>query len=146
MIKSKFIIKYKHISHGFFNNKGGYSKGIYKSLNCGVGSKDKKKNINKNLKKVCKKIGCEKKKLILLNQVHSNKVVSINKLPKKKLLGDALVTTKKNYALGILTADCAPVFILDPKKKIVAAIHVGWKGAFKKIIYNTIYNFKKKRK
>ena len=42
MIKSKLIGKYKNISHGFFNNLGGYSRGIYKSLNCGIGSKDKK--------------------------------------------------------------------------------------------------------
>tara|TARA_B100001029_G_C14983649_1_gene407593 strand:- start:5 stop:757 length:753 start_codon:yes stop_codon:yes gene_type:complete len=144
MIKSKLLSKYKNISHGFFNNKGGYSNGIYKSLNCGVGSKDNKSNINKNLKKVCNKIGCDKKKLILLNQVHSNKVVSVNKIPKKRLLGDALINSKKKNAIGILTADCAPVFILDPKKNIVSAIHVGWKGAFKKIIYNTILNFKKR--
>ena len=144
MIKSKLLSKYKNISHGFFNNKGGYSNGIYKSLNCGVGSKDNKSNINKNLKKVCNKIGCDKKKLILLNQVHSNKVVSVNKIPKKRLLGDALINSKKKIAIGILTADCAPVFILDPKKNIVSAIHVGWKGAFKKIIYNTILNFKKR--
>ena len=144
MIKSKLLSKYKNISHGFFNNKGGYSNGIYKSLNCGVGSKDNKSNINKNLKKVCNKIGCDKKKLILLNQVHSNKVVSVNKIPKKRLLGDALINSKKKNAIGILTADCAPVFILDPKKNIVSAIHVGWKGAFKKIIYNTVLNFKKR--
>ena len=144
MIKSKLLSKYKNISHGFFNNKGGYSNGIYKSLNCGVGSKDNKSNINKNLKKVCNKIGCDKKKLILLNQVHSNKVVSVNKIPKKRVLGDALINSKKKIAIGILTADCAPVFILDPKKNIVSAIHVGWKGAFKKIIYNTVLNFKKR--
>ena len=70
MIKSKLIGKYKNISHGFFNKLGGYSDGIYKSLNCGTGSKDEKKNINKNLKKVCKKISCNKNKLILLNQIH----------------------------------------------------------------------------
>ena len=80
MIKSKLIGKYKNVSHGFFNKLGGFSDGIYKSLNCGKGSKDKKTNINKNLKKVCQKIGCTKSKLILLNQIHSNKVFSINKM------------------------------------------------------------------
>ena len=117
MIKSTLIGKYKNISHGFFNKLGGYSTGIYKSLNCGPGSKDNKRNINKNLRKICIKIKCSKKNLILLNQIHSNKVISINKAPKRKLLGDALITSKKKFALGILTADCAPVFIYDPKKK-----------------------------
>ena len=64
MIKSKLIGKHKNISHGFFNSLGGYSNGIYKSLNCGIGSKDNKININKNLKKVCKKISCAKNKLV----------------------------------------------------------------------------------
>ena len=144
MIKSKLISKYKNISHGFFNKLGGYSDGIYKSLNCGKGSKDNKSNINKNLKKVCQKIGCAKSKLVLLNQKHGNKVFLINKIPKKKPTGDALVTDKNKYALGILTADCAPVLIFDPKKKIIAAIHAGWKGACKNIIYKTVYDLKKK--
>ena len=144
MIKSKILGKYKNISHGFFNKLGGYSNGIYKSLNCGTGSKDNKININKNLKKVCQKIKCSRKNLILLNQIHSNKVFSINKTPKKKTLGDALITSKNKLALGILTADCAPVFIVDPKKKIISATHAGWKGAYKKIIYKTIYKLKKK--
>ncbi len=55
-----------------------------------------------------------------------------------------MITSKNNLALGILTADCAPVFIIDPKKKLISAIHVGWKGAYKKIIYKTIYKLKKK--
>ena len=144
MIKSKFISKYNNISHGFFNRLGGHSKGIYKSLNCGTGSNDDKKNINKNLIKVCKKIKCNKKKLILLKQVHSNKIYLLNNIPKKKLIGDALITSKNKFALGILTADCAPIFLFDPRKKMIGAIHAGWKGAYKKIINKTINKFKKK--
>ncbi len=144
MIKSKLLSKYKKISHGFFNKSGGYSKGIYKSLNCGPGSNDSKKNINKNLKKVCKKIGCTRNKLILLNQFHSNRVFFINKIPKTKPMGDSMVTNKNKFALGILTADCAPIFIFDPIKNIIAAVHAGWKGAYKKIIFKTLSILKKK--
>ena len=49
MIKSKKLLKFKEIQHGFFNKKGGKSKGIYNSLNCGIGSNDLKKNVLKNL-------------------------------------------------------------------------------------------------
>ena len=142
MFFSKKLKKFKNIRHGFFNRKGGVSKGIYKSLNCGPGSKDKIKNIKKNIEKVCKKIGCNKKNLILLDQVHSNIVHNVNRVTKKKLKGDSLITGKKGIALGILTADCAPVFIYDPINNLISALHAGWKGAFKQIISKTIKKFK----
>mgnify|MGYP005620078157 CR=1 FL=1 len=142
MFCSKKLIKFKNIRHGFFNREGGVSKGIYKSLNCGPGSKDKIKNIKKNIEKVCKKIGCNKKNLILLDQVHSNIVHNVNRVTKKKLKGDSLITGKKGIALGILTADCAPVFIYDPINNLISALHAGWKGAFKQIISKTINKFK----
>ena len=87
MINSKKLMKYRNIKHGFFNRQGGVSKGIYKSLNCGLGSDDKIKDVRKNLEKVCKKIGCNKNNLVLLNQTHSNIVHKVNKIPKKKLKG-----------------------------------------------------------
>ena len=86
MIKSKNLQKLKNINHGFFNNLGGVSKGIYKSLNCGIGSHDRKINVKKNLKIVSKKIDV-KKNIILLHQLHSNKIFFINKISKKKIIG-----------------------------------------------------------
>ena len=56
MITSKLLLKTKIVNHGFFNKKNGFSKGIYKSLNCGKGSLDNKKNIKKNLNYVKNKI------------------------------------------------------------------------------------------
>ena len=147
MISSKKLKKFKDIKHGFFNRNGGRSYGIYKSLNCGVGSLDKKKNISKNLKIVCKKIGCSKSKLILLHQVHSNKFSFIDKkykFNKKKIKGDALITGLKNIAIGVLTADCVPILIYDQKLKIISAIHAGWKGVYKGIINKVIKFFLKK--
>ena len=143
MIKSKKFEKFNNIKHGFFNSKGGVSSGIYKSLNCGIGSNDKIKNVTINLKIVSKKIGV-KKRIILLNQIHSNKIYFINKISKKKLLGDGLITRTKNIAIGILTADCAPILLFDPKKNIIGAMHAGWKGAYKMIGKKMINCFKKK--
>ena len=143
MIKSKIFRDHKSISHYFFNRLGGTSKGIYKSLNCGKGSKDKIANISKNLKIVSKKIGCTSGNLVSLNQIHSNKVLKINNVPKKKLTGDAMITNKRNIAISILTADCAPILIIEKKQKFVGAIHAGWKGAFKGIVKKTIQLLKK---
>ncbi len=146
MIISKLLKKDKFISHGFFNRKGGVSKGIYKSLNCGLGSKDNKKNIQLNLKKVCKDIGCSKNNLMILKQVHSSKILFIRNKFSKRPIGDAMITETKGIALGILTADCAPILIYDRKNKIIAAIHAGWKGALKKIVQKTIIKIKKMNK
>ena len=143
MIKSKIFRDQKSISHYFFNRLGGTSKGIYKSLNCGKGSKDKIANIGKNLKIVSRKIGCKSRNLVSLNQIHSNKVLKINNVPKKKLTGDAMITNKQNIAISILTADCAPILIIEKKQKFVGAIHAGWKGAFKGIVKKTIQLLKK---
>tara|TARA_B100001989_G_scaffold174546_1_gene126120 strand:- start:31 stop:783 length:753 start_codon:yes stop_codon:yes gene_type:complete len=143
VIKSKILRNQKYLSHYFFNRLGGTSKGIYKSLNCGNGSKDKSANITKNLKIVSKKIGCASRNLVSLNQIHSNKVYKINSVPKKRMAGDAMITNKKNIAISILTADCAPILIVDKKKKFVGAIHAGWKGAFKGIVKKTIQLLKK---
>ena len=138
MFRSKLLNKFDEIEHGFFNSKGGFSKGIYESLNCGIGSKDLKKNVFRNLEKVAKQINTTKKNIILLNQVHSNKVINVRDILKIRRIGDGLITNRKKLALGILTADCAPILIFDPKKKIIAALHAGWKGAFKDIIRKTI--------
>ena len=144
MFLSNKLIKFKKIKHYFFNKKNGFSKGIYKSLNCGIGSKDNKLKISQNIKKACQKVKCSERKLVLLKQVHSNKVHYISKKPKKKLVGDSLITDKKGIALGILTADCAPIFIYDPLNNLISAIHAGWKGAYKKIISTTIKQLKKR--
>ncbi len=141
MIISKKIKKFINIQHAFFNRQGGVSSGIYKSLNCGIGSYDKKINVIKNLKIVCKKIGCTQNKLLLLNQTHSSNFNFIGKNYKyngERIKGDALITNARKVAIGILTADCAPILFYDSKKKIIGAVHAGWRGAYKKILIKIV--------
>ena len=136
MIKSNKLSKFKSIEHAFFDRLGGKSTGIFKSLNCGLSSTDKKKNILKNLEIVCDKISIGHKKISLLKQVHGNKFHYIDMYSKlnKKFEGDALVTDMRCIPIAILTADCAPILIYDNNKKMIAAIHAGWKGAYKDIV------------
>ena len=136
MILSKKLLKYKNIKHCFLGIEVGKSKGIYKGLNCGRGSSGVKKSVKRNLKIACQKINSSYSNLILLNQVHSNKFFFVGKNTKykKKLIGDALITNKRKIILGILTADCVPIIIYDPKLRYISAIHAGWKGAYKEII------------
>jgi hypothetical protein len=140
LIRSKKLIKIKNLKHYFFNSVGGHSKNIYKSLNCGPGSKDNKNNIKKNLQIVKKKISKKAKNIFLVHQIHGNKFIFIDKTYdyKDKPKVDAIITNQKNFPIAVLTADCAPILIYDDKMKMIAAIHAGWKGAFKGIIYKVI--------
>ena len=143
MFFSKELKKIKKIKHCFFSRKNGFSKGNYKSLNCGRGSNDNKKNINKNLEYVANKMGVKRIKLILMHQTHSNKVVEITKYNyKKKIKADAIITKMRGVALGVMTADCVPVIIYDAQNKIIGCMHAGWKGAFSGIVENTITKIK----
>ena len=143
MFFSSKLKKFLNIKHCFFSRKNGISKGLYKSLNCGLGSDDKKENVFKNLELVCKKIECKKELLITLNQKHSNQVFCFENIGavKNKLSGDAIVSKVKNVGFGILTADCAPILFYDPNKKIIGCAHAGWKGALNGIIKNTVKKF-----
>jgi YfiH family protein len=89
---------------------------------------------------VSDKFKTECKEIVLLNQVHSNKFHYISKYSKlnNKYKGDALVTDKRNIPLAILTADCAPILLYEKKRGMVAAIHAGWKGAYKDIIKKVV--------
>ena len=141
MIKSKKLSRFSEIEHYFFNRLGGKSNGIYKSLNCGSASSDNKKNILKNLAIVEKKIKSGLNKIVLLNQIHSNKFYYIDKTSKlnhKKFVGDALITNASNIPIAVLTADCAPILIFDRKNRTIAAIHVGWKGSYKGIVKKVV--------
>tara|TARA_B100001057_G_scaffold185085_1_gene185785 strand:+ start:1171 stop:1929 length:759 start_codon:yes stop_codon:yes gene_type:complete len=140
LIISKKLSKFKKIRHGFFNRAGGKSTGIYKSLNCGPGSGDKKKNVIKNLSIVKNKICKNSKDIYLLHQTHSNKFIFLNKFPQnsKKLKADAIITNVVKLPIAVLTADCAPILLYDKHKNMIAAIHAGWKGAFKGIVSKVI--------
>lgn len=83
-----------------------------------------------------------KNKVYTLNQIHSDKIVHIQKLSDKKQFADALITKQKIF-LGIYTADCLPILIYDAKDKTIAAVHAGWKGLLNGIIVNSLNYLKK---
>lgn len=87
------------------------------------------------------------KKVITLNQTHSDDIFVIDdkvylcseiKITEVWGEGDAVISNHPDYLLSIITADCYPIFIADEKKKVLAAIHAGWRGTEKKIVQRTI--------
>ena len=143
MFYSKKLKKLSKIKHCFFSRKNGFSKGLYRGLNCGRGSNDNKKNVNRNLSFVAKRMNIKINKLILMHQTHSSKVIEIKKKNlKKTIFADAMITDMKDIALGVVTADCVPIIIYDIKNEIIGCIHAGWKGALSGIIKNTVSKIK----
>ena len=128
------------VRHGFFTRKGGVSNGLYGSLNCGLGSKDKKESVDANREEAMRQLGLPLTALRTCFQHHSADVLFIddnlnNTMPLK---ADGLVTATRGIALGILTADCGPVLFADPIAKVIGAAHAGWRGALSGILENTV--------
>ena len=116
--------------HGFFTRKGGKSNGIYAGLNCGLGSDDNRETVQANRNLVADALQVDLTALRSVHQVHSADVVILtDKSGSKGVKADAMVTATKGIALGILTADCAPILFSDPYAGVVGAAHSGWKGA-----------------
>lgn len=140
MIISSLLKKNTMCQHSFFTRNKGFSDGLYSSLNCSYSSNDNVSTIKKNRTYVSEKLNLKEQELIVAQQGHSNKCVIIKHNHDKKIIADAIITSSSNIGLGILTADCVPILIMDKKNYIIGAIHAGWKGASTGIIENTIKN------
>lgn len=122
----------------FFTKNNGFSNGLYKSLNCGIHSKDDPKKVRKNILFAKKRIGYLNKELIILNQGHTNKCITVNKNYDNSIIADGVVSKNKNLILGIVTADCLPIVFYDNENSIVGICHAGWRGLSSGIIKSTI--------
>ena len=149
-LKNFFFIKNSTAKHGFFTRLDGLSKKQFRSLNCSYFNEDDKKNVNGNRLIAIKNLNLNKKKLILIKQTHSSKVIRITKNNlNKKIVADGVITSLNDVVLGILTADCAPIIIYDDKNKFICNLHSGWKGSYNNISEKAIrlfdkYNIKRK--
>lgn len=129
------------VGYAFFGRKGGSSAGIYSSLNCGPGSGDDRAHVLENRRRAMEALTAESNaKLVTLYQVHGCDAVivrdpwEIGHAPR----GDAMATNVGGIALGILTADCAPVLLADGDAQVIAAAHAGWKGALAGVIESAL--------
>jgi polyphenol oxidase len=129
------------IAHGFFGRQGGVSEGLYASLNCGPGSKDERANVVENRRRALDRLASGgPANLVTLYQIHSPEAVIV-KAPWEigtQPPADAMATKVAGIALGILTADCAPVLLADHDAKVIGAAHAGWKGAVSGVIANVV--------
>ncbi|MEM8952337.1 MAG: polyphenol oxidase family protein, partial [Pseudomonadota bacterium] len=117
--------------HGFFTREGGVSAGIYASLNCGFSNDDDDGLVSANRAIAMDRLGLPASSLTTVKQVHGMAVHLVTEaMPgPPSVEADALVTDRPGIALGVLSADCAPLLLVDPDAGVIGAAHAGWRGA-----------------
>ena len=130
--------KLKNFRHGFFTRKGGGSRGIYKGLNCGLGSKDDEKTVLNNRNLVAQNMGTCLDKIVSVHQIHSVEAIICSRVFESLPKADALVTNIPGLLLSVLTADCQPVIFADEKNSVIGIAHAGWRGALNGVLTSTI--------
>ncbi len=125
------LAKLGWVRHAFLTRQGGMSHPPYDSLNLGDNNGDREGFVSQNKNLVAAAFGFDSRRLILLDQMQQDQILLLKGpviiLP-SPLEYDALITNSPNTFLGILTADCLPIFVVDRKRKVIAAIHAGRQG------------------
>lgn len=136
------------ITHFCTTREGGESKGNYGSFNLSPFSGDFPENQSKNLQLLSKELQIELSQIIFPYQTHSkivkiidNNFFKLSMDERKHFLNgvDALITNIPAICIGVTTADCVPILLFDPIKKVTAAIHAGWRGTCSRIVQKSIH-------
>ena len=132
--------KLARIRHAFFTREGGVSRGVYTSLNGGVGSSDAPDNVAENRARMAAALGVAPERLLTAYQIHSPDVVvaTMPWTPDTRPRADAIVTRTPRLAIGVSTADCGPLLFADSQAGVIGAAHAGWRGAFTGVIEATV--------
>ena len=118
------------IAHGFLGRRGGVSRGVCSGLNVGLGSADDRESIAENRRRALASVA-PGARLVTVHQIHSAQAVPVDApwAEAARPRADAMATDRPGLALGILTADCAPILLADREAGVIGAAHAGWKGA-----------------
>jgi len=140
MIEASNLSRIPSVRHGFFTRQGGYSQGLYASLNCSFGSGDDAGTVVRNRDHIATVLGLTGDRLVVPRQVHSPDVVTVEApWPRDDAPeADAAVTATPNIAIAITTADCAPVLFADEAAGVIGAAHAGWRGALAGVTEATV--------
>jgi YfiH family protein len=133
------LAKLPWLVHGFSTRPGGVSLlNGEKVLNLGFTEWDSRENVLENRRRFQSALSASGLKLISLKQIHSDVIHLFDAAPAKPCRGDASATNRPGLLLGVQTADCVPILLVDPKKRAVAAVHAGWRGSLHHIVVKAI--------
>jgi YfiH family protein len=132
------------VAHGFFGRRGGVSEGVCAGLNVGLGSADDRGAIHENRRRAIAAIA-PGARLVTVHQVHSPLALhAIAPWPDDaRPHADAMATDRPGLALGILTADCAPILLSDREAEVIGAAHAGWRGALGGVVESVVAEMEK---
>lgn len=144
----KEIEKYNFINHAYSTRLGGVSKNEFKSLNFGYKTNDNIEFIDKNYDIFCETMNIKKHNLALTSQIHEDKIaiVTTQNMTKSNNFTqfdqtDGLITNEPNVGLITFHADCAVIYLIDIKQKVIGLAHAGWRGTVKNIAGKLVQNF-----
>jgi polyphenol oxidase len=148
VLKVKALSKLPWLVHGFSTRPGGVSalvggstvalEKIEKVLNLGFTEGDTRENVLENRRRFQSALGATHLTLVALKQFHSDVVHVFETAPADPRRGDACVTNQSGLLLGVQTADCVPILLVDPRKRAVAAVHAGWRGTLQRVVTKAI--------
>ena len=137
ILRASHLGRLPWLAHGFTARSGGFSRGYGGgSLNLGFTKDDSKSSVERNrtamLRELCDGQGLWP--LMTLRQVHSDIIRFVDSPAESQLAGDGLITATPGLLLGIQTADCLPIILVDPRRRAVGVFHAGWRGTVKRIV------------
>jgi polyphenol oxidase len=139
VVTSSLLSGVEGVRHAFFTRHGGVSRGVYESLNVGLGSKDSADDVAENRRRCAGHFGVGPDALLTCYQIHSAEVVIADRpWHGERPQADGVTTGVAGLVCGALSADCAPVLLVDPEANVVAAAHAGWGGAYKGVVESAI--------
>ena len=142
VLTSGLLSRAAGVRHAFFTRQGGVSQGVYASLNVGSGSRDDPEAVLENRARAAAHFGAPPERLLTCYQIHSAIAVAADEPWAERPEADAVVSRTPGLVLGALAADCAPVLLVDPEAKVIAAVHAGWRGAVGGVIEAAIETMK----
>jgi polyphenol oxidase len=135
IIRASHLTGFPWLVHGFSTRQGGFSKAYRKNaLNLGFTKDDSKSAIERNRAAFLLELSGGGMPLVTLRQIHSDIIRYVGAPPESPLPADGLITATPGLLLGIQTADCLPIILVDPKHRAVGVFHAGWRGTVKRIV------------
>lgn len=129
------------VVHAFSTRLGGVSEGALAAMNLGTTRGDEPERVRENYRRFCAAAGLRADRLAMSNQVHGNHVRVITVADIKRDIydpegyqADGLVTDIPGITLTVFSADCIPVLLYDPVRRVAAAVHAGWMGTAKGVV------------